>query len=235
MVKEIDLSALGINPQPTSALPPAGYQRDELLKERQDNLEEAAETVANAQEVGAIPHDHDALNPDRNREIQQHIHGGHLSIGANHPYLKVKWVNWKNQDGWMIWQAKEDGWQVATVQDFPEAKPFVKEDNTIRVADVLLMCIRMDEHYLLEERDKKKRLRQQYGVEAEIHDLARKTNAATGREVFKNVQTPELSGVSEDTLNIMEQRAARKNAARKVAAHSLGNKLKSAIPGVPVR
>lgn len=211
-------------------LPPAGDARREELKKRTDTLEAQAEVqYAN---VGTI--NPDVLKPDR--EIQGHIAKSHLEVGTTHPYLKVKWVNYVNQQGTMVWAAKADGWMVATTQDFPEAAELVREDNTIRIGDVLLMCIRFDEYQKIQERDKKKRLRQQFGVEAEIHDLAARTNAKEGKQVFANVQTPEFTGVNEKTLQGMEANAARQSAARRTAAAHLGNKMKQGpLPGVPIK
>jgi len=236
MAKEIDLSAFKGNTPPAPDLPPAGFARNEELARRTDKLEEAIETQT--PEQYAIPHDHDALRPDRNREIQHEIHRGHLDIGHKHPVYAVKWVNWRNNEGSMVWQAKSDGWQVATPEIFPEAYEHgcVKEDNTLRVADVMLMCITHDKKLLLDARDKQKRLRQQYGVEADIHDLAAAANRKYKTEVFKNVQTPELTGLSESTLDKINARNNRQNAARRVAANSLGNRMKEGvIPGVPIR
>ena len=211
-------------------LPPAGHARDEELKRRTDNLEEqAAEQYAN---VGSISQK--SLEPDR--EIRAAIARSYLEIGINHPFLKVKWVNYISNHGSMVWSAKADGWQIATVQDFPEARELVREDNTIRVGDVMLMAIRMDRHLQIEEREKNKRLRQQFGVEAEIHDLADKVNRKEGREVFKNINTPEINGMDDKLMGTIEQRAARHSAAKRTALKHLGNRMKQGvIPGVPIR
>jgi hypothetical protein len=210
-------------------LPPAGDARREELKQRTDTLEEQAEVKY--ADVGAI--NPEVLKPDR--EIRDHIRKSHLEVGTRHPYLKVKWVYCGSQYS-MVWSAKDDGWQTATVQDFPEAADLVREDGTIRIGDVLLMSIRIDIYQQIMEREKKKRLRQQFGVEAEIHDLAARTNAKEGKQVFTNIQTPEFTGVNEKTLQGMEAGAARQSHARHTAAAHLGNKMKTGtLPGVPIR
>jgi hypothetical protein len=230
--KEIKPDAFS-NPTPAADptnLPPAGGARREELKRRTDQLEEKAEEQY--ADVGKIPKE--ALKPDR--EIREHIRKSHLEVGTQHPYLKVKWVNYVNLQGSMVWAAKADGWAVATAQDIPDAKELVREDGTIRIGDVLLMCIRIDDYLVLEKHEKTKRLRQQYGVEAEIHDLAARTNAREGKVVFKNVQTPGLGGMSEETLQTIEARAERQTAARRTAAEHLGNRMKrGTLPGVPIR
>jgi len=215
-------------------LPPAGHEQRETLIKRTDNLEEQAEEQY--ADRGAIPHDHDALNPERNREIRSDISKSYLEIGTNHPLYITKWVNYVNLQGTMVWSAKADGWIVSSTSDFPEAAELTREDNTIRIGDVLLMHIPKDKHLLLAKREENKRLRQQFGVEADIHDLAEATNRKQGQEVFKNVVTPEITGVSDDTLNRMEAHSTRQKAARSVAANSIGNRMKKGtIPGVPIR
>lgn len=210
-------------------LPPAGHTRDEELKKRTDALEEKAESQF--VDRGAIPHDSSVLDPSQNREIQSHIRKSHLEVGIDHPYLKVKWVNWKNLEGTKVWEAKADGWMVATSHEFPEAKDMVREDGTIRIGDVMLMCIRMDEYLKLEQREKDKRLRQQYGIESEIRALA-----ARNPSVFKEVHSSESGGIPDKYMSTMESNASRQADARRTVARHLGNKMKQGtVPGLPVR
>jgi len=220
-----------------SNLPPAGYKRDEELAKRHDDLQEAAELKADENEVGAIPNNHDAFNPERNREIQHAIHKHYLDIGTDSLQYKTKWVNYVNLNAQKVWEAKSDGWQVATVREFPEAREMgaVREDNTIRVGDVMLMFITIDQHRALDEKQRQKRLRQQYGVEADIHDLAERTNSRQGQAVFAGVSTPHI-GVTGKISESTSQRPGVSSAARKVALNHLGNKMKQGtIPGVPIK
>ena len=215
-----EMAAAGVN------LPPAGHERREELKARTDNLEQQAETqYAN---VGAIPAA--ALEPDYN--IQNTIRRSYLDIGSNHPLYKTKWVNYVNTNGQMVWQAKADGWMVASAREFPEARDMSKEDGSLRVGDVMLMFIQHDQHFLLEQREANKRLRQQFGVEADIHDIAKRYP-----DVFRNVHTPEITGgIPDDMLKTMEARNARRSSAINLAARHLGNKMKTeVIPGVPIK
>ena len=225
---------------PTPNLPPAGHERDELLKRRTDELEQRAEEIAATNEVGTIPEK--VFRPDR--EIRAAITRNYLDIGTDHPYLKVKWVNYVNQHGTMIWQAKADGWRVATSKEFPEAADLVREDNTIRVGDVMLMCIEMDRHLMLEQREARKRQRQQYGVEAEIHDLADRTNRKHRQRVFAGVSTPEIgttgsvSPLAARKLESLERASVARDASpiRAEAARQVGNMLKNGtVPGLPIK
>jgi len=228
MVNEIDITE--DKAKWDVGLPPAGHARDEVLRERTDKLAEQAETQT--PDTGRIPHDHDALNPERNREIRYAISENYLEIGVNHPYLKTKWVNYVNLNGQKIWEAKADGWKVATIQDFPEARDLAREDNTIRVGDVILMCIRLDEHVKLMERERNKRLRQQYGIEAEIHDLASRNPNA-----FAGAVTPMIGTTGNPSPNVGRALASMEKRANAVstAARHLGNRMKQGtIPGVPL-
>lgn len=213
-------------PDSEENLPPAGDARTEELKKREDNLEEQAE--AKYVDAGAIPKH--MLEPDY--DIQSDIRKSYLDIGTNHPLYVTKWVNYVNQNGMMVWQAKADGWIVATAKEFTEAVDMQKADGTIRVGDVLLMFIRKDDHLHLVKREDAKRIRQQYGVEAEIHDLAERTNRREGREVFSKVETPEITGgVSDGRMETIQKRAAVNTAARHV-----GNLMKKGpLPGAPIK
>lgn len=207
-------------------LPPAGHEQREELKRREDTLAQQAETQY--ADSGAIPAE--MVQPDHN--MQNTLRRSYLDIGSNHPLYKTKWVNCININGQMIWQAKADGWMIATSKEFPEARDMSKEDGSIRVGDTLLMFIRHDQHFLLEQREANKRLRQQYGVEADIHDIAKKYP-----DVFKNVHTPEITGgIPDDMLKTMEARNARRSAAVNLAARHIGNKMKTGvIPDVPIK
>lgn len=203
-------------------LPPPGQERREVLAERKDTLEEKAEN--SGVETGKIP-EH-LLEPDR--EIQDMIQKDYLAIGINHPYLKTKWVNYVNQHGTKIWEEKAKGWVVIDsnlIHEFPDAKDFQREDGTIRVGDVLLMCMRIDRYQQMQEREKEQQRRQQFGVEAEVHALAEKHG-----DIFKNVHTDNTGTIPANVRSRMESQAASKTAVRHI-----GNKMKEgAVPGIPL-
>lgn len=234
--QEIDLSSFdgpdaipNANATPEPNLPPAGYQRDEELAKRTDILNEQGEKIY--ADVGKI--DPSVLEADP--EIRRDIAMNYLEIGLEHAVYSTKWVNYVNLQGQKVWEAKADGWIMATVTEFPEARDLRKADNSIRVGDVLLMFIRKDEHLKLLQREDKKRLRQQYGIEAEIHDLANATNRKYGTQVFAGVETPELGGnMRQEMVNAVNKRNSRQAGARRTAAEHLGNKMKEGfVPGIP--
>lgn len=210
------------NEKEKTSLPPAGHARTDELKRRTDKLEELAEK----QYAGVESIDPSKLEPDR--EIQYSISNNYLEIGVNHPFLKTKWVNCVNQHSTMVWQEKAKGWKVSTIHEFPEAAPLVREDNTIRVGDVLLMHIRIDEHLKLEQREEQKRFRQQLGIEAELHDIVGKhSNAFT-------VHSENTGGIP-DSITSRMGGDLRRSASHQIAARTLGERLKrGTIPGVPI-
>ena len=209
-------AAAGVSPEPN--LPPPGQQRREELARRKDALEEQAEKKY--ADAGRI--DPKVLEPDR--ELQSQIRNNYLEIDIG-PAFMVKWVNYVSQNGSAVWQAKIDGWQVVTADMLVDKIDFglVKEDNTLRVGDVLAMFIRKDQHLLLERKRAEKQLRQQYGAESELHEIVGKHSKAL--QIRDTTTDPNL-------MNRIKQRAA----ASQVAVNHLGNKLKQGtIPGVPIK
>lgn len=202
-------------------LPPPGAARREELSRRSDALAEAAETQA--PETGAIPES--AFEVDR--EIRDDIEKDYMNIGANNPLYKTKWVNYVNVNGQMVWKAKAEGWQVATPDIFPEGRDLAKADNTIRVGDVLLMYIRIDYYEKLRQAEEERRLRQQYGLESNVRELADKYP-----NVFKNVSTDENPTLDPRTQEIID----RRRGAQKAAINAIGNQMKSpgGVPGIPL-
>lgn len=206
--------------QMAANLPPAGYQRDEELSRRTDNLAQAAE---NGPEKVGLPAD--AFDIDR--EIRGDIENGYMDIGANHPYLKTCWVNFVNVNGQAVWKKKAQGWQVATIREFPEASDLVKADNTIRVGDVMLMCIQVDRYLKIMQKEEDARRRQQFGLESDVYNIANKYP-----NVFKNVSTddnPTLDPRTQDIIN-------RKRAANTTAINSIAKQMQQpgGVPGIPL-
>jgi hypothetical protein len=216
-------------PEIDPSLPPPGSERNEILARRTDELEEAADAL-NAQS-GTIPEKF--MQPDHN--VQRDIRRGFLDIGSDHPFLKTKWVNCVNQHGSKVWEAKSQGWRVATVEDFPEAQDMRKEDNTLRVADTILMCIRMDAHVRIQQQEDAKREAAQYGLEGSVHDMARRHS-----NVFRNVYSESTGGlpdnVSQRVSAISTARNLTRGAAQRMAANQIGNRMKEGlIPGIPLK
>jgi len=204
-------------------LPPAGAAREDELLRRIDALEQRL--AEKSEDAGQVPSRF--LEPDR--EIQSAISKNYLDIGSDNPMYKTCWVNYVNINGKQVWDKKVDGWRVATVEDFPEAKDMRREDNTIRVGDTLLMFIRIDDYVRLENKQADRRRKQQFGLDQAVHEIA---NNNPG--VFK-VQSGSMDSIEPDLARTMESRATNA-AARTVAAKHIGNRMKTGtIPGIPNR
>lgn len=202
-------------PQPD--LPPAGDARRDELAKRTDQLEQKAETEF--ADRGTI--DPSVLEPDH--DLQGMIRRNFLDVDLG-PAYKVKWVNFVSQHGNMVWQAKAEGWEVVTVDMVNAAdRDLVKEDNTLRVGDVICMRMRIDRYHLMEQQAEQRRLAQQFSVENEVIEIAAKHPKAL--KVHSD-----LTGVN-PYADQMQKRAARKT-----ALNHIGNRMKKGtIPGVPIK
>jgi hypothetical protein len=199
----------------TPNLPPPGFQRREVLAQRTDALAQKVEEIS--EDRGAIPES--AFEEDR--EIQNSIRKGFLDVDIG-PLYVTKWVNYVNQNSHMVWQAKAEGWKTVTANMVKNAdRDLVREDNTLRVGDVICMYIRKDQHLLLERKRDQANLKRQYGIEAELTELAAKNPRAL--KVHNATQ-----GKYSDTI--------QKRAARRTAVRHLGNQMKQGpVPGIPIK
>jgi hypothetical protein len=199
----------------TPNLPPPGFQRREVLAQRTDALAQRVEEIS--EDRGAIPES--AFEEDR--EIQNSIRKGFLDVDIG-PLYVTKWVNYVNRQSYMVWEAKAQGWKVVTANMVKNAdRDLVREDNTLRVGDVICMYIRKDQHLLLERKRDQANLKRQYGIEAELTELAAKNPRAL--KVHNATQ-----GKYSDTI--------QKRAARRTAVRHLGNQMKQGpVPGIPIK
>jgi hypothetical protein len=200
------------NNQVQPNLPPPGDERREVLAERQDNLEQQVEAAS--ENRGTIPPH--MLEPDHN--VQSALETDFLSIGINHPLYKTKWVNYVNVGGKMVWTAKAEGWKVATIDIFPDGAHCRKEDGTIREVDVILMYMRHDHYLKMLRANEEKQRRRQFGIEAEMRDIA-------GRH-------PEAFTIHDGLPSQMETRMQsaaniRRTGAMKTVANHMVNKSRS--------
>jgi response regulator of citrate/malate metabolism len=195
---------------------PAGYKRVEELSRRRDTLEEHVEEVA--KDIGSI-------NPavlEEDREIQRDIRKGYLDVDIG-PLFVRKWVNFVNQHGNAVWQAKAEGWMTVSGDMVSGVdRDLIKEDNTLRIGDTVLMYMRKDQHLLLERQNEQRRLKQQYGIEAQIQEIADKN--------------PKAFVVHGDLNTSPHAQTIQKRAAQRTAMRHIGNKMKrGTLPGVPIK
>src|SRR5262245_31198056 len=122
----------GFKPR-TPNLPPAGYQREEVLKRRQDTLNQQAEEQAATLEQGTI--DPEVLRIEREL-IRQGMDAS--SITKGNPAYFYTWVNYQSYHGWAVKSKLAfPGWEVVT-GDMPEAPESRQADGTRKWGDCLL-------------------------------------------------------------------------------------------------
>jgi len=217
-----------------STLPPPGDERKEVLAERQDKLEEKAETLANEQELHAIDPSAMEIEPELARGFDPATMSI-MNVTNKQPGWVYSWQNHQSQSGLQVMMKKYDGWIVVSGPD-PEAIEHKIADGTRRIADVLLMRIPEERKKALDARDQLKRERTEKGVAADLEHMGRKY-----RDRGLKVHTPEMSteeGSRHRSRGFAESRQAgdpRQNMVVKEATRALGEKMREEVPGLPIK
>ena len=212
-----------------SRLPPPGDARREELSKRTDNLQEAAETLANEQEVYAMDPESPALTPDRElAKLFDSRTMSMLTVSNPQPGWRYSWANAVNQSGLQVMMKKYEGWQVVSGPDV-ECTEHKGPDGTRRVADVLLLKIPEAQYQRLAERDAIRRDRQQRGVAAELEALGHKY-----RDKGLKVHTPNTEISKHGFVKSEQTYDPRRAMIEKEARTQLGHMVKEEIPGVPI-
>lgn len=201
-------------PQGGSHLPPPGDERREVLRERADDLAQAAE------EAGAAGGRIDPRAFEVDNEIANHIDD--LSVSGQRDEYVYCWVNFTHNHGRMIRLKLSEGWEVVQGDD-PEAIEFkaVGADTTRRHGDVLLMKCRRDRYKLLQKREAAKRAAQQGAVTAQLEEMGQKA-APHGITVHSSM----------DTIN---PRVASRMMARQAGTRAVDQMLRTGtVPGMEV-
>lgn len=127
-----------------TTLPPAGHQRTETLKKRQDKLDEKAETQAAQLQTGTI--DPEVLKAER--ELMNQMDST-LVTNAD-PGYHYTWVNFQSYHGWAVKSKLAfRGWEVVS-GEMKEAVECRQVDGTRKLGDVLLMRISIDRYNILQ-------------------------------------------------------------------------------------
>ena len=218
-----------------SALPPPGDERKEVLAERQDKLEEKAETLAHEQELHAIDPSAMEIEPELARGFDPATMSI-MNVTNKQPGWVYSWQNHQSQSGLQVMMKKYDGWVVVSGND-PESVEHKIADGTRRIADVLLMRIPEERKKALDARDRLKRERTERGVASDLEHMGRKY-----RDKGLIVHTPEMStdeasahrnrGYTNRQRNVSDP---RQNMVVKEATRALGEKLREEVPGLPVK
>lgn len=148
----------------TSPLPPSGDERRDVLRQRDDDLAEAAESLND--DVGAVRAD--ALEIDN--EIAQY--SDLLAVSNQDAAYMYCWVNFQSQHGIAVQYKLAEGWEVVQ-GDMSEARERrgVGGDTSRRLGDVLLMRIRKDRHFALRQRAKRAAEAREGSIGAGMRDL----------------------------------------------------------------
>lgn len=149
------------------ALPPAGDEQRDILRERADALAEAGET--------ALP-EIERARPDAFRvenELAQHFDA--LAVSNPDPMYVYAWVQCISQHGYFVKSKAAQGWEVVQ-GDMPEAAELrgMGADTTRKLGDVVLMRCRRDVHKRLQRHEDRKRESMQAASTARLQELGMK-------------------------------------------------------------
>lgn len=201
-------------------LPPAGYKRDEVLAERKDALDEAADNLASGLETERI----NPKNLKVENEIAQHFDPATsmLQVSQGDPCFMYCWV-FSGMHGLMVTQKQIEGWEVVQgeSEEALEHKG-IGADTTRRVGDTLLMRIPKDKFMMLEKRRKAQANRfnqESTSFSDNAEKLAQKYNIPIYRE----------GEVDDKTLRRMEAASS----ARKIAGSKVNQMIREGrMPGM---
>jgi hypothetical protein len=193
------------------------HEKDEILAERKDKLEQAAEELSNEKE-------HYKIDPNKikeDREILHDLQMGHGEVTKAQPGYCYLWVYY-GQQGQQVWAAKALG----TGND-PEARELKEADGTRRLGDVLLMRITKERYEELKRAEEIRRRMQQEGVTSRILELGEKAKGY-GIKVITDPDAREMPRGG----NLME--SMKKRAASHGASKMRTKMLKEGkVPGMP--
>jgi hypothetical protein len=198
---------------------PAGDERREELKQREDTLQQEAEERAAALEINAI--DPKVLRVDN--EIAQHfdVHN-ELAVSNSQDEYEYCWVYAGRNSYWISWKQAQ-GFEVVK-NDMPEAQEHrgVAGDSTRRVGDTILMRIRKDRAASLRRRDRERAAAREEGVDSAILDLG-------ARAAHLGVRVSRLGGLTAQQQEIIAKRAQ----ARQLATGQFNDQIRNGtVPGL---
>ena len=167
-----------------TGLPPPGDERREVLRERTDELAEAAETEG--PERYAVPEGTFSEDAVEN-EIAQHFNEMEVPHG-DHATYRYKWVYRDPEHKYanrMVQQARVEGWELVRASS-PEAKGMEdmhSAENTLWVGDTVLMRCRWDIVARNEKREETNRRLRERGPELEAQELGERLGRRWGAKI----------------------------------------------------
>jgi len=219
-----------VHKEQSQPLPPAGDERREVLRKREDNLQEQAEAMAETTDAYAM--DPKALKVDR--ELAQHYdfdENTMLKITNRNPNRRYTWGNFSSQHGIDVRRKMGMGWKPVSGSD-PECSELKAADGTRTIGDVMLMWTTPENKARIDRMHQAKRDRvYQTAVtqEQEMADFARKHPNAF---IIRPSKLESQVGRASDFVGPKGQQAAP--VSREIAAKMLGDMVREEIPGVPI-
>lgn len=192
----------------TNNLPPAGYERKEELRKREDELQQKAEEAAE----GVIAIDPSKLEPDREIQYKLHHGGGVTEVTKAKPGWHYVWACDK-QHGFDIVNKMRQGYEVVQGKD-PEAQEYKDVDTKRRLGDTILMRIPLDKYEKIEKYEawKANRFDEVYEEgESELYDIERRT----GRKIIVRPDLAKKIGPG----GTLHQEAVQREAMNRVMRH----------------
>lgn len=208
--------------QGPSKLPPSGYERDEELKRRDDDLEEAAETLSNDRE-------HYSVSPkafQKDRELQYLLDTyNELEVSNPDPAYVYCWVQ-HGSHGLFVKLKLAEKWEVVQgeMEESVELKG-IGADTTRKIGDVILMRIRKDFFKAILRRRKAASERRMQTIDANLLGLGEKYG-----HLGVKVAVPDGGNVDPRTLELMSKRSQAISSAAKMQDKWVRE---GRMPGVP--
>lgn len=165
-------------------LPPAGYEREEELKQRIDALEQREEELSNQLEVQRI----DPKVFEEDREILNYLDVESGNFPIQNPQDEYVYC-WTYRDplnkfgAQQIMRKRVQGWNLIK-RGMPEGKGYQYDaSNNMYVGDVVAMRIRKDLWLKLKVAEIERLRRVQKGITSNLHQAARDASRRTGHHI----------------------------------------------------
>ena len=206
-------------------LPEPGWERNEELDKRKDNLEQAAEETSEKQEVYSF----DPKKMDKDWEILQHM--DELTVEPAVDGYKYVWC-YEGMGGREIVKKSRLGW-IVVQSEMPEC-PNLKDARGYRkIGDVILMRIPMEKFEKLHAATEYRRLMQQKGVEGALREMGEKYRDK-GFIVHDDARNVSMGGRGGKSIMDVMEGKSRRTGAHRTAMKGVDQMMRTGtVPGIP--
>lgn len=212
-----------VRPGSTAVAPPLadpGYQRDEQLKERLDQLEETAQTMNDTSGMGTIAPS--AMLPDD--ELQQLLAKDGSEVSNPKPGHSYMWVCIEyptNARGINVLSLQAVGWQVVKGDDL-EAVEYKTADGTRKLGDAILLRIDARRKQLLDYRIDQLNMRREGATAEALKERARKFG----------INVVDFDNMTPDQQKRLERRSQQEFSKQAATSRLAGDLRNGTVPGV---